>query len=118
MKNDESKLQQACVKWFSMQYPKLTLFAIPNGGNRNIIDNESRGGTWWRSRSFLMKSYYNASNDEFFCGLFVEMKTPTGKQSQQQKDFQKACEESGYKYVICRSFDEFEGEVTKYIECE
>ena len=38
MKNGEHQLQVECVKWFRFQYPKLAnlLFAIPNGGLRNI----------------------------------------------------------------------------------
>ena len=33
----ESNLQQDCVRWFRLQYPKLAmlLFAVPNGGKRS-----------------------------------------------------------------------------------
>ena len=31
----EDDLQVQCVRWFYLQYPKLDLFHIPNGGSRN-----------------------------------------------------------------------------------
>ena len=31
----EHQEQKLFVKWFELQYPKVRLFAIPNGGNRN-----------------------------------------------------------------------------------
>ena len=32
MRNEESKLQQPCITWFRLQYPRLAklLFAVPN----------------------------------------------------------------------------------------
>ena len=36
---------------------------------------------------------------------FLEMKTPTGKQSPQQKVFQKKCEEYGARYDLARSVE-------------
>lgn len=40
MKHEESRIQQACIKWFRLQYPKLALnlFAVPNGGARKRIE--------------------------------------------------------------------------------
>ncbi len=39
MKDLEHRLQCACVRWFAYQHPELkgTLFAVPNGGQRNAI---------------------------------------------------------------------------------
>ena len=40
MKSDiatESREQIDFVKWFRLQYPKVRIFAIPNGGNRDAI---------------------------------------------------------------------------------
>ena len=39
MQNIESKIQQACVRWFRLQYPKYAgnLFSVPNGGYRNAV---------------------------------------------------------------------------------
>lgn len=40
--------------------------------------------------------------------VFIEIKTPTGRQSQQQKRFQRAVENLGYEYIIIRSLEEAE----------
>lgn len=40
--------------------------------------------------------------------IFIEVKTSTGRQSEQQKRFQKAVEKLGYEYVIIRKIEEAE----------
>lgn len=40
--------------------------------------------------------------------IFIEIKTPEGRQSKQQKQFQKAVEKLGYEYIIIRSLQEAE----------
>lgn len=40
--------------------------------------------------------------------IFIEIKTPTGCQSKQQKRFQLAVEKLGYEYIILRSEEEAE----------
>ena len=88
MRHQESIIQQTCVRWFRMKYPQLALllFAVPNGGAR-------------------LRS-----------GLCIEMKTPTGRQQPSQKAWQERAEWAGYKYVICRSFDEFMAEIDAYLK--
>lgn len=123
MTHEESRIQIECVKWFDYAYPnlRLNLFSIPNGGKRSkfaggiqkaegmragVADlflavsqvvEDDRGRTWWY-------------------GLFIEMKTPKGTQKDTQKDFQNAVEAELYKYVICRSFDDFKKEVENYLK--
>lgn len=50
--------------------------------------------------------------------LCIEMKTgsKSSRQSESQKEWQKATEAAGNKYVVCRSLDSFMAEVTKYID--
>ena len=45
----------------------------------------------------------------------IEFKTAKGKQSQEQKDFQKMFEAAGYKYIIVRSLEEFQQEMNEYV---
>lgn len=40
--------------------------------------------------------------------IFIEVKTPTGRQSGQQKRFEKAVTKLGYDYIIMRSVEEAE----------
>lgn len=38
--------------------------------------------------------------------IFIEIKTPTGRQSEKQKHFQKVVESYGFRYVILRSAED------------
>lgn len=112
MKHIESKIQISCVNWFRIQFPMYVLFAIPNGGARRLIEGKilkAEGTMAGVSDLFLMfgNGTYN--------GLFIEMKTEKGRQTDTQKNFQKKCELFNYKYLICRSFEEFRTEIINYI---
>jgi len=112
MKHLESKLQISVVKWFRLQYPTLTLFSVPNGGKRSIVTAtllKSEGALAGVADLFLMypsKTYH---------GLFIEMKIGKGKQTENQIDFERQCKKFGYKYEVCRSFDDFVNIVNQYI---
>ncbi len=47
--------------------------------------------------------------------LAIEMKTPTGTQSAEQKEWQRLFEAAGGLYIIVRSYDDFVSDVTKYM---
>ena len=118
----EDKLQAACVKWFRLQYPNYTLFAIPNGGNRNAITGamlKKTGTLAGVADLFLMKSKIVSKFDYYHVqshGLFIEMKVGKNIQTASQKKFQERAEYEGYKYVICRSFDEFKNTIENYLQ--
>lgn len=112
MKHNEDILQANCVKWFRYQYPKLTLFSIPNGGNRNIreaVRLKSTGVLAGVADLFLMK----ANNS--YNGLFIEMKVAKGKQSVPQNEFELKAKHENYQYIVCRSFDEFKITIENYL---
>lgn len=115
MRHEESTLQIGCVRWFRYQYPRLTLFAIPNGGNRNLITamTMKREGVLAGVADLFL-----AFPSQGFHGLWIEMKTGKGRQSTEQKHFQTDMEKQGYKYVVCRSFEDFKNEIEKYIQDE
>ena len=48
--------------------------------------------------------------------IIDEMKTEKGRQQPSQKLFQRAVEEMGYKYIICRSFEAFMDEIRAYLK--
>jgi hypothetical protein len=48
-------------------------------------------------------------------GLFIELKTAKGRQTDNQKYFQKALKAQGYRYEVARSLDEFRMIVTQYM---
>lgn len=125
MRHEESKLQQQCVAWFRAQYPQyaMLLTHVPNEGNGNRVSGaiHKAEGTVAGVPDLLlfMPANYSTSGTETFymsySALGIEFKTEKGKQSQQQKDFQKIFEAAGYKYVIVRSFDKFKAEINDYI---
>lgn len=115
MKRDEGYLQSECVKWFRLQYPKFDklLFAVPNGGSRNLIEAKKLKGQGVVAGVsdlilFVQSWGYGA--------LCIEMKFGKNKQTDNQKEWQKAVEEQGYKYVLCRTVDEFINEVKHYMK--
>lgn len=114
MRNLESQIQIACVRWFRYQYPKYArcLYSIPNGGNRNTIT-----GAILKEEGALagVADLQLAVANRFYHGLYIEMKQPKGKQSKSQKEFQLTVEQQGYKYVICYSLDEFMNVIYTYL---
>ena len=116
----EDKLQAACVTWFRMQYPHLTMFAIPNGGNRNAVTGamlKKTGTLAGVADLFLMcvKDYSSFDVVVFDHGLFIEMKTGKNGQTASQKAFQQKAEDAGYRYAVCRTFDEFKQTIEDYL---
>ena len=113
--DEEHRIQCDCVKWFRLQYPRYghNLFAVPNGQNKSKIER-------WRFKEegllsgvsdlilLLRTSEYGA--------LLIEMKTRIGRQQETQKEWQRKIERDGYKYVVCRSLDDFMREVNLYLK--
>jgi len=114
MRQDESKLQTACVEWFRWNYPKLhlNLFAIPNGGHRNVVTAsrlKREGVTAGVADLFL------AVTNKQSPGLFIEMKLEGNYQQPSQKAFEAAITPYQYQYVICRSLQDFIETIKSYI---
>lgn len=114
MKDQEHRLQCACVRWFALQYPHLRglLFAVPNGGARDAVTGarlKAEGVVPGVADLILL--HPNAT----YCALAIEMKTDKGRQSQSQKDWQLRLEGNGGKYVVCRSLDQFIEAITTYL---
>lgn len=114
MKYNESKLQQTCVKWFNYQYIEFRgcLFAVPNGGARDAVTG----------RILKMEGVVAGVADLILLvpnkhhhALLIEMKTEKGRQSPSQREWQKNIEQYNYKYVICRSLDDFIKTINDYL---
>ncbi len=125
MNHEESKLQQACVSWFRAQYPQyamLLVHPINEGSGHTSIDRRRQGihkaeGAVAGVPDLLlfMVSFSSLPEVRAYTCLGLELKTKKGKQSQEQKDFQKMFEAAGNKHEIIRSFDEFKDTVNDYI---
>ena len=124
MKQNESKLQIACVRWFDLQYPRLkyNLFAIPNEGARTPANGARMKAQGRRAgvsdMLFAMPKIYTDKyeSEVIIHGLFIEFKVDNGKQNNNQKAFEKAVTTTGYKYEVVRSFDEFKSLIEDYLD--
>lgn len=112
--DEEHRIQCACVRWFRYQYPCLrhNLIAVPNGGRRDKVTGarlKAEGVLEGVSDLILLKrtAEYGA--------LLIEMKTAQGRQSESQKNWQQNISRDGYRYVVCRSLDDFMREVDSYL---
>ena len=110
----EHRLQAACVRWFRLQYPKMrhNLFAVPNGGKRDAVTGaklKEEGALAGVADLILLKS------NRFYGALLIEVKTKTGRQSDSQKEWEQKITEDGYKYVVIRSLEEFQGAIQNYL---
>ena len=106
----EESIQVACVKWFRLQYPNLVIFAVPNGGSRNLYEakNMKESGTLAGVADLVIVG--NGGRV-----LFVEMRAGKNKQEDSQVLFQNKVEKLGHKYIICRSKEQFMKEVDLWV---
>lgn len=101
--HDESNMQAEFFRKIKLFFPTLPdklLFSVPNGGSRNPIE----------ARNMKLQGIKSGVADVIllvpkkgFASLCMEFKTATGKQSEEQKEFQRQAEACGSKYVIVRS---------------
>lgn len=114
MRNIESQTQQACVRYFRLQYPRYAgcFFSVPNGGRRDTVT-----GAILKAEGALagVADLFLSVPNNVHHGLYVEMKTRKGRQQDSQKAFQKAVEAQGYRYEICRSLDDFIALIKDYL---
>lgn len=114
-RDQEHRIQSACVRWYRLQYPNMkhNLFAVPNGSKRDVVIGaklKEEGVLAGVADLILLKS------NRFYGALLIELKTPEGRQSDTQKEWQQKITNDGYKYVIVRSLEDFQREVKRYLE--
>lgn len=116
MRHVESRIQEACVRWFRMQFPHIgnLLFSVPNGGTRFLreaVTLKKEGLVAGVSDLILL-----IPNGEYGA-LCIEVKTPdkNSRQSKAQKEWQALVESVGIKYIVVRDFYEFVKEVKQYL---
>lgn len=108
---NEHYIQKSMVDWFRIQYPKLekNLFSVPNGTNKS-----KKQASYMRAEgltpgvSDLILVYEEVV-------YFIEVKTPTGKMSSDQKVFKEMVVKNGFNYYLVRSLDDFRKIVTAII---
>jgi hypothetical protein len=111
MKHEESKIQKECVRWFKMQHATKLICAIPNGGKRGVVE-----ASIMKAEGVLagMPDLFIAEPSKGYHGMFVEMKTKTGKLTTNQQIVHDHLFLNDYHVVVCRSIDEFMKLVNEY----
>ena len=108
MKATEHAEQVSLVQWLDATHPELLYFAIPNGGNRNII-----------TASKLKAEGVKAGVPDLFLPslrIFIELKRAKGgKVSPAQKDMAQRLEACGYRVVVCKGAKEAVDVITQEI---
>lgn len=107
-KGEEYSLQQGCVKWMRLQYPNYLCFSVPMEAT-------------YRNKTYFAGIGAMAGVSDLIVVLpnkilFIEMKSKTGRQSVEQKQFQHHIEQLGFTYYIIRSFDEFKSIIENNIK--
>lgn len=112
-RDNEHRIQCACIKLFRCLYPNLLIYAIPNGGQRNAIvaaKLKAEGVV-----SGVPDLHIPIARGEYH-SLYVEMKNgKKGVLSDNQKRVIDFLRSQGNKVVVCRNIDEFEKEVNEYL---
>lgn len=102
--NKEDFIQSKIVVWFKNNYQrhnKGIIFAVPNGGTRNVVEAKKLKETGLLAGvSDLIVVLNNIV-------LFIEVKTDTGKQSTAQLEFENKIKMLSQNYYVVRSLDEF-----------
>ena len=108
MNNEEAKIQVQIIKL--LQSEKIYFFAVNNEAHGRNAKQQmqlmSMGLRPGVSDLIVFPNYGNI--------IFVEVKTPTGKQSDSQKRFQARVEALGFQYHIVRSVDDVRNVIANY----
>lgn len=118
----EDKLQIACKAWFDKRYRDergedfvILLHHSPNEGKLMQHDRDGAKRKAMGMRAGFPDFIFLHPN-RFYSYLAIELKSPKGRQSDHQKEYQRAVELSGGRYVVVRSIDEFMTTIENYID--
>ncbi len=114
--NEEARMQIEFFRQVPLFFPRLPdklLFAVPNGGSRHKIEaaNMKRQGVKAGVADVILQIPKKG-----FASLCLEFKTKTGRQSKEQREYQRQVEMAGSKYVVVRSVEEAIFVMKKYLD--
>lgn len=111
----ERILQKQCVRWFKINYPNCVIHHSPNQFGRVNEGKERFSKAYAIMQNHLeemgrLKGFpdlFIAKKNNLFSGLFIEMKSKTGKISDEQKKAMMVLSQSGYACYVAKDLDEF-----------
>ncbi len=112
MKNEEHKIQAGIVAAADLIIPGR-LYAVPNGGNRSAITGAML------KREGVRRGVPDLQLDMArggFHGLRMEVKTPKGRLTLEQREWRDWVRAQGYKYHVVRSVQQGVNVLQAYLE--
>lgn len=114
--NEEARIQTEFFNQVPLFFPTLPdrlLFAVPNGGSRHKIEaaNMKRQGVKRGIADVILQVPKKG-----YASLCLEFKTSTGRQSDEQKEYQRQVELAGSKYVVVKSVQQAIKTMTEYLK--
>lgn len=131
----EQSIQGACFQWFHNNYclrthnPRYVMFVVPNE-IASVVGGVLKGfrvpqSTITKVISMVVSGLRSVGlrdgvSDNIIIApsgkvYFVEFKTPTGTQQENQKEFQEVVTNLGHRYIIIRSLEQFKEFVSKEV---
>lgn len=123
----EDSIQMSCVSWFRVAHPGLArlLHHSANEGKRTTRIVHTHAGTrvvcsgGARLKAMGMQTgfpdLFLAVPSRGMHGLFIEMKSETGRLEPSQREMLALLSEQGYATAVCRSLDEFSSVIDNYL---
>lgn len=124
----EDSIQVSCVSWFRVAHPELArlLHHSANEGKRTTRIVHTHAGTrvvcsgGARLKAMGMQpgfpDLFLAVPSRGMHGLFIEMKSATGRLEPSQREMLALLSEQGYATAVCRSLDDFCHVVDSYLQ--
>ena len=124
----EDSIQMSCVSWFRIAHPELArlLHHSANEGKRTTRIVHTHAGTrvvcsgGARLKAMGMQTgfpdLFLAVPSRGMHGLFIEMKSETGRLEPSQREMLALLSEQGYATAVCRSLDDFQDVVDSYLQ--
>jgi len=123
-RNEESEMQRALIRWWDTEghhqfnLPKNLLFSIPNGNNGDAKRGSIMKAEGQRKGApdlMLAKPKYRVESWKWDHGLFLELKTATGRLMPEQEEFHFTLRNAGYRVEVVRSLAEAQKIITEYL---
>lgn len=113
-KVSERTHQVNLIKWFDLQHKEYAgrLFAVPNGGQRNIIVATRLKAEGLRSGVPDLMLPVACGG---YHGIFIEMKIEKGKLTESQSDWLGFLNAQNYYATACYGFDEARNVINTYL---
>jgi len=117
IKEDEHLHQKALIDWWDLSYikyklPIIALFAIPNGGKRDLGTAKKLKAEGVRSGVCDLQLLVS---NKYYKGLFIEMKYGKNKATKSQNEFMIFALAQGYYCITCYKWTDAKEFIEDYL---